>query len=92
MVEPKYYYLRAKAVEKMLCISRATRERMVREGTLPKPYKLGKRCVAWRSNELEKAMANFPRIDDAYLQNGRRSSDKEIILGQEKKDGNFHAL
>lgn len=47
-------------------ISRAKVERDVASGILPAPFKLGKRCVAWRSDELEEAMAKFTRIEDAY--------------------------
>lgn len=48
-------------------ISRAKFEGMIAEGILPKPYKLGKRTVAWRSDEVDTALASMTRIDDAYM-------------------------
>lgn len=47
-------------------ISRSTAEALIAQGLLPKPYKLGARTVAWRSDELEAALAAMPRVEDAY--------------------------
>jgi len=69
-----FRFIRGKALDELFGISRAKRESMVRDGTLPKPYRLGKRCVAWRSDEIEEALANFARIEDAYADSEKRRS------------------
>ena len=46
--------------------SRSFVEGLVAQGILPAPYKIGKRAVAWRSDELEAALAALPKIEDAY--------------------------
>ena len=61
-----FRFIRPKELEKILGISRSRRQQMVREGSLPKPVRLGKRAIGWRSDEIEEAMANFARIHDAY--------------------------
>jgi hypothetical protein len=75
----------------MLGISRAKREAMVRDGLLPKPYKLGRRAVGFRSDEIEVAMANFARIEDAYERSGRRSVGEVIMRRTKfpKKEGGY---
>lgn len=62
-----FHYVRRPAVQKACGgISRSKVEALVAEGVLPKPYKLGARTVAWRSDELEAALNAMPRIEDAY--------------------------
>ena len=75
MMETDFFFIRAEPLEKLLGVCRAKREAMVREGLLPKPYRLGRRMVAWRSDEVEEAMASFARIENAYERSGRRSVD-----------------
>lgn len=88
MSESNFRFIRARALEKMLGVSRSKREAMIRDGMLPKPYKLGKRCVAWRSDEVEAAMENFARVEDAYDRSGRRSTDSKIVYRRNKvKEG-----
>ena len=84
MEERNYRFLRLKEMRQLLGLSRSRIEAMVREGILPKPYRLGKRAVGWRSDEVEKAMANFSRIDSAYAESGRKSVEKEIIIRRTK--------
>ena len=72
MMESNFRYIRRKAVMEMLGVSRSMMESLVRKGLLPRPYKLGARAVAWRSDELAEAMANFPRLETAYERSGRR--------------------
>ena len=50
----------------MLSLSRATVERMVSVGLLPRPYEVGKRAVRWRSDEIAECINNMPRIENAY--------------------------
>ena len=45
-------------------VSRATIERAVASGELPAPFKLGKRMVAWKSNEIEEYQASLQRIPE----------------------------
>ena len=45
-------------------VSRAKIERDVASGELPHPFKLGKRMVAWKSNEIEDYLASLQRIPE----------------------------
>lgn len=47
-------------------ICRSAAEELIAQGLLPKPYKLGARTVAWRSDELEAALSAMPRVEDAF--------------------------
>lgn len=46
-------YLRFPAVESRLGLSRATIQRMVRDGQFPRPYKLSPQCVGFLSSEVD---------------------------------------
>ena len=46
--------LRRSELEKTLQISRSSIYAMMSEGTFPKPIKLGRRAVGWRSSDIEK--------------------------------------
>ena len=61
-----FRFMRPKEMRQRLGLSRSRIEAMVREGRLPLPYQLGKRAIGWRSDEVEAAIANFARIEDAY--------------------------
>ena len=87
MLESSFRYIRRKEVMQMLGVSRSMLEDMVRKGVLPRPYKLGARAVAWRSDELAEAMKNFPRLEDAYVRSGRRSMDSRIVYRRNKVKG-----
>ena len=50
----------------MLSLSRATVERMVSIGFLPKPRQIGKRAVRWDATEVAECISNMPRVEDAY--------------------------
>ncbi len=45
--------LRRKEVEKRLGLSRSSIYIMMAEGRFPKPIKLGRRAVGWRSDDLQ---------------------------------------
>jgi prophage regulatory protein len=62
----EHRYMRKKEICFAFGISRSTLERQVAEGIFPKPVKLGKRIVAWPSDEVEKYRDTLPRMDDAY--------------------------
>ena len=66
-----FRYIDQKAICSIFNVSRATLERQISEGRFPKPYKLGKRTVRWRSDELEAYINNLPRMDNAYSRHGR---------------------
>ena len=67
MSQLPFSYIRKTELQKTLGgLSRSKIEALVAEGVLPKPYRLGKRTIAWRSDELENALAAMPRIDNAY--------------------------
>lgn len=63
---PPIRLLSQKELLAMLGISRATFERNVAIGLLPKPIQVGKRAVRWRSDEIEECINNMPRLEDAY--------------------------
>jgi predicted DNA-binding transcriptional regulator AlpA len=83
-IEPGFRFIRPKEVDKILGISRAKREAMVREGMLPKPYSLGRRAVGFRSDEIEAVLLNFPRKESAYAHSGRRRNDRVIVMKRTK--------
>ena len=68
-----FRYIDQKAVCAILNVSRATLERQVAEGRFPKPYKLGKRAVRWRSDEITAYINALPRLDDAYCRHDRKN-------------------
>lgn len=66
MIRARFRFIRKKELCSILGVSRATLERYVAEGLLPKPRKLGKRIVGWRSDELEPVLVALPVVEDAY--------------------------
>ena len=46
-------FLRMREVLALLRVSRSTLNRWIREGTFPRPVKLGKRAVRWRRSDIE---------------------------------------
>ena len=46
-------YVRVNQLTKLIPISKASVWRKVKEGTFPKPVKLGERITAWRMDEIE---------------------------------------
>lgn len=46
-------YLRFPAVQDRLGLSRATIQRMVRDGRFPRPYKLSPQCVGFLASEVD---------------------------------------
>ena len=46
--------LRRNEVEQIVGLSRSTIYAMMAEKTFPKPIKLGRRAVGWRSSDIEK--------------------------------------
>jgi len=61
-----FRYIRKKELCTFLGISRATLERYIATGDFPRPYPLGKRIVAWRSDEVMAHTSALPRMEDAY--------------------------
>lgn len=61
-------FIRFPELQKILGgVSRAKIERDVASGKFPRPYKLGKRMVAWKSNELDEHLASLQRVSvDSY--------------------------
>ena len=54
--------IRCKELAAMLGVSKATVWRMVRDGRLPKPLKLGERITAWRLDEVEAAIERAQEV------------------------------
>lgn len=53
--------LRRKPVLEMTGVSNSTLHRWINANAFPKPVAIGPRSVAWWSDEVEAAMARFPR-------------------------------
>ena len=69
-----FYFIRFAELRKILGgVSRSKIERDVASGVLPRPYRLGKRMIAWRSDEIAAYLNNLPRHDDAYACRNRNS-------------------
>ena len=47
-------FYRLSQLKKQLSVSRSSIWAWVKEGTFPKPIKLGKNCTAWNSVDIEK--------------------------------------
>ena len=59
-----FHYIRRSELLALLGhISRSKLEQMVSQGLIPAPFRLGARAVAWRSDEIEKAMSAFSRAE-----------------------------
>jgi predicted DNA-binding transcriptional regulator AlpA len=67
---PNFRFIPKRELCSMLGISRASLERGVAEGRIPRPYKLGLRTVRWRSDEIERYLNELPCMDDAYSGQG----------------------
>ena len=48
-------------VEKWLALSRSSVYRLMREGILPEPIRIGPRAVRWKSSEIEAYLESRPR-------------------------------
>jgi prophage regulatory protein len=57
--------LRPRQVQDLLAISKPTLYRLIRDGKLPKPEKLGPRTSVWRESVISKA------VDNLLLQNAK---------------------
>ena len=55
------HLLRRPEVEKRSGLATATIYRQMREGTFPKPVKVGKRAVRWYESEIVEWLAQRPR-------------------------------
>ncbi|HIJ80435.1 MAG TPA: AlpA family phage regulatory protein [Desulfuromonadales bacterium] len=60
--------MRKKSVCKMLDVSPATVWRMVQDGRLPAPRKLGENSVAWIKSEIEDFVSSLPIVTAANMQ------------------------
>lgn len=50
-------YLPVKAVARLLSVHPATVWRLVKEGRLPAPYKIGRNTTRWLLSEIEQALS-----------------------------------
>ena len=57
--------IRRRELEKKLQISRSSIYLMMSEGTFPKPIKLGRRAVGWRSVDVEKWLDDMQEDQNA---------------------------
>lgn len=70
MVSDSFRFITKKELCSTLGISRATLERAIANGSFPKPYKIGRRAVRWRSDEVVYFLNGLTRVDDAYSRRG----------------------
>ena len=61
----KHIILRRKQVEDRISLSRSTIYLNIKNGTFPKPIKLGARAVGWLESEIEKWLADRIEIRDS---------------------------
>ena len=61
-----FRYLKFQDVQKLLGVSRSTVMRMVGQGRLPKPLKIGERFVAWRSDEVQAILSTAEVTPSRY--------------------------
>ena len=57
--------LRRRELEQKLKISRSLIYAMMSEGTFPKPIKLGRRAVGWRSSDIDKWLKDMQEDQNA---------------------------
>ena len=55
--------LRHEDLQEILGFKRSTIYRMLQDGDLPPPIRVGPRAMRWRPEEIEEWLANQPRID-----------------------------
>jgi prophage regulatory protein len=53
---------RRKKVETVTGLPRSTLYQMVKDGDFPKPVRLGKRAVGWRSSDIEQWLAEREEV------------------------------
>ncbi|SDP57657.1 helix-turn-helix transcriptional regulator [Desulforhopalus singaporensis] len=53
--------LRLRGVEQKTGCKKSKIYQLMKEGSFPLPLKLGSRCVAWRSDEVDDWINNLPR-------------------------------
>ena len=66
MASSTFRYLNKKELLATLGVSRATLERMVSDGTFPRPFKIGRRATRWKSDEVANFLNGLERSDSAY--------------------------
>lgn len=74
MPESEFRYIRKAELINRTGLSRSTIEREVAAGRFPKPYKLGARVVAWRSDEIEGYLNALPPVKNAYSGHNRKKT------------------
>lgn len=68
-LEIAFRYMRRPELLATVGVCRSKADEMVRTGLLPKPYSLGKRAIAWRSDEVAAALDKLQRVENtAYAQ------------------------
>ncbi len=59
----EFQILRTKQVLALLGIGRTTLWRWTRQGTFPKPIRMGPRAVGWRASELQNWLDQLPLVE-----------------------------
>jgi predicted DNA-binding transcriptional regulator AlpA len=70
-----FRYIRKKELLTFLGVSKATLERDTAKGDFPKPYPLGRRIIAWRSDEVLAYLNSLPHMEDAYSRHDRQKEN-----------------
>lgn len=52
--EPKAYFMRGKEVCETLGLTPAARDKAIREGLFPRPFRIGVRAKAWKREEIQR--------------------------------------
>ena len=56
-------FLRLPRVQTLTGLSRSTLWRMVKEGTFPKPLRLGKKAIGWRESDILNWLETRPTVE-----------------------------
>ena len=62
MPTPEVKILRLPEVAQLTGLSKPTIHRRYREGSFPRPVKLGANAIGWRLNEIEAWIESLPRV------------------------------
>jgi len=64
--EPKAYFMRGKEVCETLGLTPAARDKAIREGLFPRPFRIGVRAKAWKREEIDRWLSDRDRERDSF--------------------------
>ncbi len=64
--EPPAYFMRGAEVERFTGLKPAARDKAIRAGLFPRPFRIGVRAKAWKREEIERWREERDRERDTY--------------------------